>query len=323
MSCGQVISESQPASFLNLGVLGGTVLNGQKLRIHWKTNVFAWLLLLPSLVFLFLFTFYPIAKTLRLSFFQADLATPEPSYIGVDNYVHILQDPVFHKVMVNNLWFALGTVPISIALAIVMAVFANKVLRGTTFLRVAFFYPTLIPMIAAANVWLFIYTPQYGLLSRATSWMGMSADINWLGSPQYVMGSLIVMVIWKEAGYFMIFYLAGLQNIAPELYESAQVDGIGPWTVFRKITLPLLMPTTLFVTIIALTNSFKLVDHLLIMTKGGPNNASNLLLYYIYETAFGFWDQGLASTLTMIMIAVLLLLAALNFLGMDRKIHYR
>jgi sn-glycerol 3-phosphate transport system permease protein len=130
------------------------------------------------------------------------------------------------------------------------------------------------------------------------------------------------MIVWKEAGYFMIFYLAGLQNISPDFYEAAQVDGVGRWTVFRKITFPLLMPTTLFVTIVALTNSFKLVDHLVIMTKGGPNNASNLLLYYIYETAFSFWDQGIASTLTTVMIAVLLLFAVLNFFGLDKRIHY-
>ncbi|MDF2669571.1 MAG: transporter permease [Paenibacillus sp.] len=279
------------------------------------------MLLLPSLIFLFLFTFYPMAKTIRLSLYQADLATPVPIFIGLDNYINLLDDTIFWKVMSNNLWFALGTVPTSMALALLMATFANKALRGTNFLRTAFFYPTLIPMIAAANVWLFIYTPQYGLLSRVMKSVSLS-DINWLGSPQYVMWAMIFMIVWKEAGYFMIFYLAGLQNISPDLYEAAQVDGVGRWTVFRKITFPLLMPTTLFVTIVALTNSFKLVDHLVIMTKGGPNNASNLLLYYIYETAFSFWDQGIASTLTTVMIAVLLLFAVLNFFGLDKKIHY-
>lgn len=279
------------------------------------------MLLLPSLLFLFLFTFYPIARTIRLSLYQADLATPVPIFVGFDNYIHLLDDAIFWKVMSNNLWFALGTVPTSMALALLMAVYANKALRGTNFLRTAFFYPTLIPMIAAANVWLFIYTPQYGLLSRVMHSVSLS-DINWLGSPQAVMWAMIFMIIWKEAGYFMIFYLAGLQNISPDLYEAAQVDGVGRWTVFRRITFPLLMPTTLFVTIVALTNSFKLVDHLVIMTKGGPNNASNLLLYYIYETAFSFWDQGLASTLTVVMIAVLLLFAVLNFFGLDKRIHY-
>lgn len=289
---------------------------------HWKTNGFAWLLLLPSLLFLLLFTFYPILKTIRLSLYRANLASPQHEFIGAANYGDMLHDSVFSKVMFNNLWFALGTVPTSIALALLMALFANKALRGTSFLRVAFFYPALMPMIAAANVWLFIYTPQYGLVSKTVGWIGNAAGINWLGSPQYVMGALILMVIWKEAGYFMIFYLAGLQNISPELYESAQVDGVSRWTVFRKITFPMLMPTTLFVVIVALINSFKLVDHLMIMTKGGPNNSSSLLLYYIYETAFSFWDQGMASALTVVMVVILLVVAALNFLSLDKRIHY-
>ncbi|MBP1991026.1 carbohydrate ABC transporter permease [Paenibacillus eucommiae] len=297
-------------------------MNSRKFRFPWKTNAFAWLLLLPSLFFLFLFTFYPIATTIRLSLFQADLATPVPTFIGLGNYTNLMHDAVFWKVMTNNVWFAIGTVPTSIVLAMLMAIFANKALRGTSLVRISFFYPTMIPMIAVANIWLFIYTPQYGLLSRLMKSIGQG-DINWLGSPQYVMWAMIIMVVWKEAGYFMIFFLAGLQNIAPDLYESAQVDGVGRWTIFRKITFPLLMPTTLFVSIVALTNSFKLVDHLMIMTKGGPNNASNLLLYYIYESAFSFWDQGMASTLTVVMIIVLLLFAALNFFGLDKKIHYR
>jgi sn-glycerol 3-phosphate transport system permease protein len=242
-------------------------------------------------------------------------------FAGLDNYVRLLGDEVFAKVMANNALFALGTVPTSIALGLVMALFANKAIRGTGFMRTAFFYPTLIPMIAVANIWLFIYTPQYGLLDRLMRSLDIGS-VNWLGSPDYVMWAMIFMMIWKEAGYLMIFYLAGLQNIAPDLYESAQVDGVSRWTVFRKITFPLLMPTTLFVSIVALTNAFKLVDHLFVMTKGGPNNASSLLLYYIYETAFGFWDQGMASTLTVVMIAVLLLFAALNFFGLDKKIHY-
>jgi ABC-type sugar transport systems, permease components len=289
--------------------------------MRWKTNAFAWLLLLPSLVFLFLFTFYPIAKTIRLSLYEADLATPVPMFAGVDNYVRMLGDEVFAKVMVNNALFALGVVPTSIALALLMAIFANKAIRGTSFMRTAFFYPTLIPMIAVANIWLFIYTPKYGLLDRAMQSLNVG-EINWLGSPDYVMWAMILMMIWKEAGYLMIFYLAGMQNIPPDLYESAQMDGVSSWTIFRKITFPLLMPTTLFVSIIALTNAFKLVDHLFVMTKGGPNNASSLLLYYIYETAFSFWDQGMASALTLVMIVVLLLFAALNFFGLDKKIHY-
>ncbi|MEK5162961.1 sugar ABC transporter permease [Paenibacillus sp. FSL R5-0527] len=289
--------------------------------IRLGNNGFAWLLLLPSLAILALFTFYPIFLTLRLSFFQADLATPEPIFAGLDNFRRLAEDEVFWKVMRNNSLFAVGTVPAGIGLALLMAVFANKAIRGKALMRTGFFYPTLIPMIAAANIWLFIYTPEYGLVSRLLSWTGQ-AELNWLGTPGLVMWAMIIMIIWKESGYLMIFYLAGLQNIPRDLYEAAQMDGVGAFTVFRKITFPLLMPTTLFVSIIALTNAFKLVDHLMIMTRGGPNNASNLLLYYIYETAFSFWDQGLASALTVVMIGLMLLFAAAQFFGLDKRIHY-
>ncbi|USG65619.1 sugar ABC transporter permease [Brevibacillus ruminantium] len=294
---------------------------GRTQRANWKINIYAWLLLLPSLIFLILFTFYPVLQTVILSFHQADLGTPEPFFNGGENYRQMLEDEVFWKVLTNNLWFALGTVPTSMALGLAMALFANKVLRGKGFIRTAYFYPTVVPMIAVANIWLFIYTPEYGALSHVMEWFGQR-EMNWLGDKTNVMFAMIFMVIWKEAGYFMIFYLAGLQNISKELYESASMDGARPWTVFRRVTFPLLMPTTMFVMIIAFTNSFKLVDHLVIMTKGGPDNASNLLLYYIYETAFSFWDQGMASALTIVMVALLLLVAALQFFGLDKKIHY-
>ncbi|MFS0556713.1 carbohydrate ABC transporter permease [Brevibacillus sp. 179-C9.3 HS] len=292
-----------------------------ELRAKWKVNMYAWLLLLPSLIFLLLFTFYPVIQTFILSFHQADLGSPEPFFNGIDNYKQMVEDEVFWKVLTNNIWFAIGTVPTSVALALGMALFANKALRGKGFIRTAYFYPTVVPMIAVANIWLFIYTPEYGALSHVMEWFG-KGDMNWLGDQRYVMWAMIFMVIWKEAGYFMIFYLAGLQNISQELYESASMEGASSWTVFRRITFPLLMPTTMFVSIIAFTNSFKLVDHLVIMTKGGPDNASNLLLYYIYETAFSFWDQGMASALTIVMVVLLLVVAAFQFFGMDKKIHY-
>ncbi|MGK5509653.1 carbohydrate ABC transporter permease [Brevibacillus formosus] len=292
-----------------------------ELRAKWKVNMYAWLLLLPSLIFLLLFTFYPVIQTFILSFHQADLGSPEPFFNGIDNYKQMVEDEVFWKVLTNNIWFAIGTVPTSVALALGMALFADKALRGKSFIRTAYFYPTVVPMIAVANIWLFIYTPEYGALSHVMEWFG-KGDMNWLGDQKNVMWAMIFMVIWKEAGYFMIFYLAGLQNISQELYESASMEGASSWTVFRRIIFPLLMPTTMFVSIIAFTNSFKLVDHLVIMTKGGPDNASNLLLYYIYETAFSFWDQGMASALTIVMVVLLLLVAAFQFFGMDKKIHY-
>ncbi len=176
-------------------------------------------------------------------------------------------------------------------------------------------------MIAIANIWLFIYTPDYGLLDKFIGVFGLTG-YNWLGDPDWVMLSMIVMIIWKEAGFFMIFYLAGLQNLPREVYEAAEMEGASAFQAFRKITFPLLMPTTLFVMVIATTNSFKLVDHLYIMTKGGPNNASNLLLYHIYETAFSFWDMGKASVLTVVLLVILLVISVFNYAYLDKRIHY-
>jgi len=242
-------------------------------------------------------------------------------FIGLDNYKYLMEDEVFWEVIKNNIWYALGTVPTSIILAMMMACFVNAKIRAKSWIRTFFFYPTVIPTIAIANIWLFIYTPGYGLINHILSWFGIGS-VNFLGQSETVMAAMIVMIVWKQAGYFMIFYLAGLQNIPTNLYEVAKIEGTSAWNTFKTITFPLLMPTTLFVFIISLTNAFKLVDHIIVMTQGGPNNASNLLLYYIYQVAFRFWDKGLASALTVIMLMIMVIIAVIQFFSLDRKIHY-
>ncbi|GGH13152.1 carbohydrate ABC transporter permease [Paenibacillus segetis] len=288
-------------------------------RYNWKDNILAYALLLPSLIFLVIFTFYPMIKVLDLSFYESVMN--ERRFAGLELYGHVLRDEVFLKVLRNNMLLALVTVPVSILLALYMAVWVNGKLRGRSLIRAAFFYPTLIPMIAIANIWLFIYTPDYGLLDKFLGLFGIEGP-NWLGDPAWVLVSMMGMLIWKESGYFMIFFLAGLQVLPKEIYQAAELDGAGPLRKFRTITLPLVMPTTLFVLIIATTNSFKLVDHLYIMTKGGPNNASNLLLYHIYETAFSFWDMGKASVLTVILLVILLVISVFYYGYLDKRIHY-
>jgi len=289
------------------------------LRRKWKESAFAYALLFPSIIFLALFTFYPAIKSLYLSFFQADLGQTE--FVGLSQYKSLVDDEIFIKVLKNNLWLIIGTVPTSIFLAIYVAIWLNGKKRVNALLRAAYFYPTVIPMICIANIWLFIYTPDYGLLDRFLGVFNINGA-NWLGDQAWVLVSMIVMVIWKEAGFFMIFYLAGLQNLPQDVYEAAQIEGAKPLQVFRRITFPLLMPTTLFVMIIAITNSFKFVDHLYIMTKGGPDNASNLLLYYIYETAFSFWDLGKAAALTVVLLIILLGISIFNYAYLDKRIHY-
>lgn len=294
-------------------------LTTRRLAINWKENAFAYALLLPSLIFLVMFTFYPTFKSIYLSFFSSTFG--EKSFVGFDQYARILQDEVFYKVIKNNLLLVIGTVPTSIFLAIYMAIWINNKMKGNGLLRASFFYPTLIPMIAIANIWLFIYTPDYGLLDKFLAFFGVDGA-NWLGEPSWVMYAMIVMLLWKEAGFFMIFYLAGLQNLPSDVYEAAKIEGAKPFRIFRTITFPLLMPTTLFCMIVATTNSFKLVDHLYIMTKGGPDNASNLLLFFLYETAFSFWDMGAASVLTVVLLVILLGISIFNYAYLDKRIHY-
>jgi sn-glycerol 3-phosphate transport system permease protein len=285
-------------------------------------HVYGWLLLTPAAILLIGFTHYPTVATLIDSFFTTGTAMRPSRFVGAENYRLMVEDPIFWKVLGNNLWFALGTIPTSVALAIVMALWVNRRLPGRSIVRMAYFTPTVLPMIAVANIWLFFYTPDIGLIDQIAALFGLPGH-NWLGDPDTVLGAIIVMTIWKEAGFFMIFYLAALQNLPPELEEAAKIEGAGRWYYFRRVTFPLLMPITLFVLINAVLNSFKLVDHLFILTKGGPDNASNLLLYYIYISAFSFFDSAYAATLTMVLLGLLAALAIGQFVILDRRIHYR
>jgi sn-glycerol 3-phosphate transport system permease protein len=180
----------------------------------------------------------------------------------------------------------------------------------------------MLPMIAVANIWLFFYTPDYGLLDQLGHLVGLGRH-NWLGDPALALPSMMAVAVWKEAGFFMIFYLAALQAIPSPLREAAALEGAGRWTVLRRVVLPLLMPTTLFVVVNAVINAFRLVDHVVVMTRGGPDNATTLLLYYIYETGFRFWDSGAAAALTVVLLAILGGLAALQFGVLGRGVHYR
>jgi sn-glycerol 3-phosphate transport system permease protein len=245
-----------------------------------------------------------------------------PPFIGLENYQSMIEDPIFWQALWNNFIYALGTVPASIALALLMAVWVNGKIRGRALVRMAYFTPTVLPMIAVANIWLFFYTPDYGLIDQIAGLFGFSGH-NWLGDPHTVLGSLMIVTIWKEAGFFMIFYLAALQQISPTLAEAAALEGAGRWHFFRRVTFPLLMPTTLFVLINAVIQAFRLVDQVVVMTRGGPDNASMLLLYYIYEVGFKYWDSGYASALTMVLLAILALSAIVQFVYFDRKVHYR
>ena len=289
---------------------------------RFSAHIHGWLLLLPAVVLLAAFTHFPAVATLWHSFLSTPKGDRPALWVGLENYQAMVDDPVFWQVLSNNLWFALGTIPASIGLAMLMAVWVNGKLAGRAFLRMAFFTPTVLPMIAVANIWLFFFTPTYGLLEQFTGLLGLPSH-NWLGTQSTALACLMVVTVWKEAGFFMIFYLAALQSMPPSLAEAAAIEGAGRWYFFRRVTFPLLMPTTLFVLINAVINSFRLVEHVIVMTKGGPDNASSLLLYYIYEVGFKFWDSAYASTLTVVLVAILASAAVAQFFFLEKRTHYQ
>lgn len=282
----------------------------------WKRTLTGWVLLAPSLVFLCVFTIYPIVKSIISSFYLDNLSVMQPVFAGFSNYIALFQDKVYWECFWNNLLIAVVTVPLSIGLAVAMAMFANSLKWGKAAARLGFTYPTFIPLVAAANIWMFIYTPIYGLLGY------INPNWRFLADGKTAIWAVMVMLVWKQAGYIMLFYVAGLHGISRELFEAAKIDGANGWQIFTRVTWPMLKPTTIYVLIITLTNAYKMVDHLYIMTKGGPGNATNVLLFYIYQTGFDYWDTGKASAMTVILVAVLLVVTSVCFFVQDKKAYY-
>jgi len=289
-----------------------------RLAVH----IHGWLLLLPAAVLLVAFTHYPAVATILDSFFSTPKGLRPAVFVGLENYQAMIYDPVFWRALQNNIIYAASVIPLTIALALAMAILINGKIAGRPLLRLSFFTPTVLPMIAVANIWLFFYSPGYGLLDQALGVFGIGPH-NWLGDQHTALACLIAVAIWKDAGFFMIFYLAALQQMSPQLAEAAAIEGAGRWYFFRRVTFPLLMPTTLFVLINAIINSFRLIDHIVVMTRGGPDNTTALLLFYIYEVGFKYWDTAYAATLTVMLLALLAFLALGQFLFLDRRIHYQ
>ena len=297
----------------------------RKIDRTWRPGssaVQGWLLLLPAFVLLVAFTHYPAVATLIDSFYSTPKGARPSVWVGLDNYDLMLHDPVFWKAASNNLWFALATIPGSIGIALAMALWVNERMTGCGFLRMAYFTPTVLPMIAVANIWLFFYTPGYGLLEQMTGLLGWPSH-NWLGDPHTALGAITVVAIWKESGFFMIFYLAALQSLNPSLREAAAIEGASRGYYFRRVLWPLLMPTTLFVMINAVINAVRMVDHVFVLTRGGPDNASTLLVYHLFQVGFSYWDSGYAAAITVLLLAVLATVALFQFFVLDRKLHYQ
>ena len=286
-----------------------------------RNTLIGWLLVMPSLIFMAAFTVWPVFRSIWLSLTKYKLGMSAPEFIGLKNYINLAGSSLFWKVMGNTLFFALITIVPSMVVGLFLATLVNRKSRLIGFVRTSYFYPVVMPMIAIASIWMFIYMAKNGLLDQMLISMGFQ-PMNILSSKKTVLPAMAFMYVWKEAGYLMVFFLSGIQSISTDVNEAARIDGANSWTIFRKITLPLLAPTFLFVSTIARTNSFKLVDHVVIMTEGAPNNASTLLLYYIYQQGFTNFNYGVSSTLTTVMLLLLMVVALPRFLSQDKKIQY-
>ena len=279
-----------------------------------------WLLLLPAVLIMLVFTVYPVFRSVYLSLFKYRMGKV-PEFIGIENFTYLFGNSTFWKVMRNTIVFALMTVIPSMILGLCLAMLVNRRGRHIGFIRSAFFYPSVMPMIAIASVWMFIYMARNGLFDQLLTSFGLQ-PANVLSNKDTVLPAMAVMYVWREAGYLMVFFLSGIQSISQDVLEAAAIDGATGWKTFRYVTLPLLAPTTLFVSTIAFTNCFKLADQVIIMTEGAPNNASSLLLYYIYQQGFTNMNYGRSSALTVIMLALLMVFSLPRFFSQDRKIHY-
>lgn len=290
-------------------------------RLRIGTAALPYLLLFPTLLFVTVFTLWPSISVFYDSLFVQNQAVQVPRYAGLENYAVLFQDPAFREVIFNTVLYVALTVPLSVFLALVLALVLNRKFRLLGLYRLAFFYPTVLPMVSAATIWLFMYTPGYGLINVFIEFLGIPSQ-NWLGTTNLALIALVLLGIWKQTGYFMIFYLAGLQGLPHDVFEAADLDGASIVQATRYLTLPLLTGTTLFVTTIAVINAFETVDQVYIMTGGGPNNATNMLLFNLWQTQFSYLDLGKASAMSVVLIAVLLLFTVTNFIYTERRATY-
>ena len=281
-------------------------------------GVVAYALLLPSLLALALFTYGPLLQVAWDSLRVKRSLGAAPTFGGMQNFEAVLADQAFRKAIVNNLIYAVGTVGPSLVIALGLALALARSTRVNSALRAAFFLPVLIPLIAAASLFLFIFLPNVGLLDY---YLGhyLTSPPNWLGDPDIALYSIMALTIWKNAGYYMLFFLAGLQAVPDEAYEAAYLEGATPLQRLWHITLPYLKPTLSFVGVIALLNVVTQVDHVFVLTKGGPSDSTNLLLFYIYQQAVESYDIGKASAATLISLAVLIAITAGSLGTLERS----
>lgn len=288
-------------------------------RARRRSLLAAVALLAPSGVFLAAFTYWPVLEVLVRSFIEQQYG--QSAHLGFGNYARLFADPRFRQAAWNNIVYAAGTIVPSLALALLFALGLRDNRRFTAVLRTLLVLPMMIPLVAASALFIFIFLPGEGLIDHYLAWLG-AGQTNWLGNPALALPSIIGLTIWKNTGYYMLFFLAGLAGVPDDLIEAATLEGANAFQRFRHVTWPLLGPTFAFVLVIAILNVLTQVDHIVVMTDGGPSDSTNVLLFYIYQQAHQNNDMGLATAATVVSVAVLFLLSAGSLRSLERGIHY-
>ncbi len=306
---------------LEAGARPVTARRGGFSPLRRQETIAGYLFLLPNILGFLVFSSIPVVATFTISLLDWDLIRA-PRFVGIDNYVKLLtDDAVFRKVLFNTAYYVVGTVPAGIVLSLLLALAMNANVRGIAIFRVIFFIPVISASVAVAVMWRWLYNTDYGLINLMLTSIGLKA-VPWLASTTWAMPAVILMAIWKSLGYNMVIFLAGLQSIPVHLHEAAAIDGANGFQRFRHITLPLLAPTTFFVLVISMIGSFQVFDLAFVLTKGGPGDATNTMVMYIYNQAFQFFHMGYAAAIAWVLFGIIFVITLLQHQLQKRWVHY-
>lgn len=279
------------------------------LSFHARLRRTGFLFVLPALLLLIIFKFFPMLEAFRLSFFRYDLMSP-PVFNGLQNYRMLWDNPLFHQSFWVSAKYMFGVSIPEWFLALGLAILLNRQMPGRPLIRLAYFFPIAMSQIVVAMVWKFMYNPL-GLVNSLLGYIGIDR-VNWLSTEGTALPALIAIGIWRGIPLFAVIYLAGLQSIPNEYYEAAKMDGAGPWQRFIHVTIPLLMPTILFIVVLSLISAVKVFLNPLVMTEGGPNGTTRVLPYYIYDTGFAYFRMGEAAAASMVLFAFIFFLTLIQ-----------
>lgn len=276
--------------------------------------------LLPNLIGFLVFTLIPVFATAFLSFTKWDLLG-EIQLVGFENYAKLLSSKRFGQAMANTLYYTVGTVPLSIFLALCLSVLMNRKIRGIYLYRTIYYLPVVSSGVAIALLWKFIYADNVGLLATVFRMLGLESP-KWITSTRWSMTSIIIMSIWKGLGGTIVLLLAGLQGISPSYYEAARIDGANGCQQFFRITIPMITPTLFFQVIMSIIGSFQVFEQTAILTEGGPGFSSTSIVYYIYTTGFQDLKFGYACAMSMILFLIILVITVLQWIGQKKWVTY-